>query len=107
MMSWRSFLEMVKLTKPEGFIYINAPSNDLSMLTPLDCWRFYPDAGKSLEKYASYKSDVILIERALFLKKGEDGWEDFVAVFAKSEARKHGLLSEYLPNSSYIFTIGK
>jgi SAM-dependent methyltransferase len=106
MMFWNSFLEMVKLTKPGGFIYINAPSNGPFHNYPVDCWRFYPDAGRALEKYANSQSNVTLIE-SFIAEKGQDGWEDFVAIFCKPKARQHGLLSEHFLRSSYIYVAGK
>ena len=102
MMSWNSFLEMVKLARAGGFIYINDPSNGPFHDYPVDCWRFYPDAGKALEKYANYQSDVTLIE-SFIAEKGQDGWEDFVAVFCKSKPRSHGLLYEYFKSVSHIY----
>ena len=43
---WQSFLELVRITKPGGAIYMSAPSNGFYHTYPADCWRFYPDAGR-------------------------------------------------------------
>lgn len=60
---WLTFAEMARATKDGGFIYINAPSNGAVHRHPVDCWRFYPDAGKGLEKWARRCGyDITLLE---------------------------------------------
>src|SRR5665213_3670849 len=49
---WETFLEMVRVAKPGGIVYINAPSNGGYHCYPVDNWRFYPDCGKALEAWA-------------------------------------------------------
>src|SRR5258708_7201606 len=49
---WLTFLEMVRETKEGGFIYVNAPSNRAIHRYPADNWRFYPDSGRALAKWA-------------------------------------------------------
>jgi ubiquinone/menaquinone biosynthesis C-methylase UbiE len=51
-MFWLTFLEMCRVAKPEGFIYMNAPNNGKYHGHPGDCWRFYEDSGKALETWA-------------------------------------------------------
>ena len=83
---WLTFLELIRILKPSGFLYINAPSNGNFHRYPVDCWRFYPDAGIALEHWAiknGYK-DVALVESFIGVKKN-DLWNDFVAVFIKSQ----------------------
>lgn len=54
-MFWMSFLEGIRILKPSGVMYCNAPSNWMCYHRyPVDCWRFYPDAGKGLETWAKY-----------------------------------------------------
>ena len=50
---WETFLELTRVIRPGGFVYIDAPSNNDFHRHPLDCWRFYPDAGIALAKWAS------------------------------------------------------
>ena len=47
-MFWLTFLEMLRITKDDGLIYINAPSNAAYHRYPVDCWKFYPDSGLAL-----------------------------------------------------------
>ena len=82
-MFWVLFLEIMRVLKPHGLFYLNAPSNGDFHRYPVDCWRFYPDCGRALERWArrngmnpamleSYTSDQLI-----------DQWNDFVAVFVK------------------------
>ncbi len=80
---WETFLELVRITKMGGLIYINAPSNGRYHRYPVDNWRFYPDSGKALEAWATRnRHEVILIESFIAERKS-DPWNDFVAVFMK------------------------
>lgn len=82
-MFWLLFLDMIRVLRPGGLIYINAPSNGDFHRWPVDCWRFYPDAGKALEKWANYNNhDVVLLE-SFIGNQDQDIWNDFVAVFCK------------------------
>jgi GT2 family glycosyltransferase/SAM-dependent methyltransferase len=83
MFFWQTFMEMVRITKPGGAIYINTPSNGWYHRYPVDNWRFYPDCGKALESWAvSNGIDLVLIESFVAERMG-DVWNDFVAVFRK------------------------
>jgi SAM-dependent methyltransferase len=61
---WETFLEMCRLLKTHGYIYINAPSAAPYHAFPKDCWRFYFDSWLALEKYAQRKNyNLVLLER--------------------------------------------
>ena len=78
---WQSFLELVRITKPGGAIYMSAPSNGFYHTYPADCWRFYPDAGKALADWARTSGyDISLIESFTAERQG-DLWNDFVCVY--------------------------
>lgn len=82
---WLSFIEICRIAKEDSLIYINAPSNGLFHRYPVDCWRFYPDSGMALQKWARRNGyDVTLLE-SFTLHQDEDVWNDFVAVFAKGK----------------------
>jgi len=87
-MFWLVFLEILRILKPKGLCYLNAPSNGNIHRYPVDCWRFYPDSGQALitwaqrnginavqlESYTSSQTDV------------SDGfWNDFVGIFLKDK----------------------
>jgi glycosyltransferase involved in cell wall biosynthesis/SAM-dependent methyltransferase len=100
---WLSFLELLRVLKPEGLLYINAPSNGSFHRYPVDCWRFYPDSGIALQNWAHRNGlkEAMLLESFIGTQKN-DNWNDFVAVFIKSkkyishyEKRMISFLSEY------------
>lgn len=82
-MFWLAFLEAVRITKSGGYIYINVPSNGPVHQFPVDCWRFYPDAGSALCKWAIYSGyDVTLVESHM-IEPINDVWTDYCAVFQR------------------------
>jgi SAM-dependent methyltransferase len=83
---WLTFLEAVRIVRPGGLIYLNAPSNGQVHGYPVDCWRFYPDAGRARAHWAQrMKQDVVLLES--YTSEQEGGYlNDFVAVFVKDSA---------------------
>lgn len=48
---WLSFLEMVRVVRPGGYIFLIAPMTGKVHRYPVDCWRFYPDAYAALAKW--------------------------------------------------------
>jgi len=73
---WLTFAEMMRVLKPDGFLFLIAPSAVPVHLHPVDCYRFYPDAYRALAKYANCRLvDVWPDERG--------PWRDLVGVFAK------------------------
>ncbi|THD74587.1 MAG: methyltransferase domain-containing protein [Phenylobacterium sp.] len=80
---WLTFLEAVRITRPGGLIYLNAPSNGPVHGYPVDCWRFYPDSGPALARWAVRNGqEVTLLES--YTGEQEGGYlNDFVAVFLK------------------------
>lgn len=78
---WETFLEFARVVRPGGFIYINAPSNGVYHRYPNDNWRFYPDCGHVLARWArKHGHDIVLVESFVADKKN-DVWNDFVAIF--------------------------
>ena len=80
---WVSFLEIVRVLKPQGVFYLNAPSNGDFHRYPVDCWRFFPDSGLALAKWArAHNYDCELLEQYTSNKE-LDIWSDYVGVFIK------------------------
>jgi SAM-dependent methyltransferase len=50
---WLTFLEMLRLAKHGGLIYLNLPSRQDIHRFPVDCWRFFFDAGESLADWGT------------------------------------------------------
>lgn len=54
---WLTYLECIRVLKPDGLLYCNAPGNRMGYHRhPVDCWRFMPDASKALEAWAHYNN---------------------------------------------------
>tara|TARA_Y100000816_G_scaffold289194_1_gene275174 strand:+ start:1479 stop:2204 length:726 start_codon:yes stop_codon:yes gene_type:complete len=83
---WLSFLEILKILKPRGIFYLNVPSNGNFHRYPADCWRFYPDSGKALAKWANHnKFKSICLESYISKQILECGWNDFVSIILKDD----------------------
>jgi SAM-dependent methyltransferase len=81
---WLLFMEALRILKPDGLLYINAPSNGLFHQYPVDCWRFYPDSGLALQNWARRSSVNCAMLESFIGKQGPNGWNDFVSVFVKN-----------------------
>jgi SAM-dependent methyltransferase len=84
-MFWLTFNEIMRVLKPGGLFYLNAPSAGAWHRYPVDCWRFYPDSGNALVKWAqrSGYNDAALVES--FHCHYDTHWHDYVAVFIKDK----------------------
>jgi ubiquinone/menaquinone biosynthesis C-methylase UbiE len=80
-MFWLTFLEGVRILKPRGLFYINAPSTGPYHAYPVDCWRFYPDADKALQTWAKRNGYNVNVEYKTTM---EGPWGDFVVVYRKN-----------------------
>jgi SAM-dependent methyltransferase len=97
---WRTFLELVRVLKPGGVLYINAPSNGLYHRYPVDLWRFYPDSGRALADWAKENGHSLCLIESFVAERRGDVWNDFVATFVKSPAIDRGFpfLCELFPS---------
>jgi SAM-dependent methyltransferase len=85
---WLTFKEMCRITKLDGHIYVNAPSNGQYHCHPGDNWRFYRDAGQALAYWSglqmgtevTYPAKVVETFHILPLR---DSWIDFVCVWKR------------------------
>lgn len=78
---WESFVEMCRLVKPGGYVYINAPSAGFYHACPQDCWRFYPDSWKALEKWARRRGYAVNLLEAY--TDSSCIWKNSVGIFQK------------------------
>ena len=79
---WLTFMEALRILKPNGILYLNVPSNGMYHRYPTDNWRFYPDAAKALSDFAKTQGlNTVALES--FIGKERDFWKDFVGVFIK------------------------
>jgi len=109
-MFWVLFLEILRVLKPGGLFYLNVPSNGEFHRWPVDCWRFYPDSGRALVRWAQHSGvDAALLESYTSTQDG-DQWNDFVAVFVKdSQQAGHypGRIVERLANFNNGMVLGE
>lgn len=80
---WDTFVRMCRAARPGGHIYVNAPSNGTVHRYPMDCWRFYPDAGLALAEHARSQGLEVDLVESFIGNRHSDVWNDFVAVFRK------------------------
>jgi SAM-dependent methyltransferase len=99
---WVLFLEIQRILKPEGILYINAPSNGIYHRYPLDCWRFYPDSGIALSNWANRNGYGTILLESFIGRQQKSGWNDFVAVFMKDAAHAHLQNDRILSNYPYF-----
>jgi len=82
---WLSFLEALRITKDNGLMYINAPSNAAFHRYPVDCWRFYPDSGSALVNWANRNGSNCLLLESYITNQNKGRVNDFVAVILKNK----------------------
>jgi SAM-dependent methyltransferase len=80
---WETFLELIRILRPGGLLYVNAPSNGVFHRYPVDCWRFYPDAGIALVHWAGRRGAAVELVESFIGPPQRECWADFVAVFRK------------------------
>jgi len=83
---WVLFLELLRVLKPSGLLYLNVPSNGLFHRYPVDCWRFYPDSGGALVEWGRRNGTRCHLLESFVAKQDREPWNDFVAVFLKDAA---------------------
>jgi SAM-dependent methyltransferase len=80
---WLTYMEIIRVLKPSGLFYLNAPSNGDFHRYPVDCWRFFPDSGNALSNWSKrngYNTEVL---EQYTSNKGNDIWCDYVSIFIK------------------------
>lgn len=85
-MFWMTFLEMCRVVKPGGYIYINAPFTGPYEAHPVDCWRFHRDAWVGLKMWALENGYPLKIIVSRIDSNEVGGWRDNMGVFKKLPA---------------------
>lgn len=84
-MFWLTFNEMVRVLKPNGYMYICAPSSGHYHGHPLDCWRFYKDSWIGLQNWGRKSGhNIELVESYIDLDSGEE-WNDSIGIYKKNK----------------------
>jgi SAM-dependent methyltransferase len=87
---WMTFRELSRILKPNGYVYVNAPTNGPYHKYPGDNWRFYSDAGQALAYWSSYKlseydSYHMKVVETFHIVPKNDVWMDFVCVWQRTD----------------------
>jgi SAM-dependent methyltransferase len=101
---WLSILEMARVLRPGGYLYLNAPSKGVYHPYPIDSWRFYPDAALSLAAWAGHQGRPIELLESFTGHDDVDGWADCIMVFCREPATSApvGRIVDHFPNSRNI-----
>jgi len=78
---WLSWLEMARMVRPGGLIFLLAPSRGYEHRHPQDCWRFYPDSYKALANYANMELLEVKTDWTPHPDPDSAPWGDTVGVF--------------------------
>lgn len=78
---WLTWLEMARVLKPGGLIFLVAPSRGPEHRYPQDCWRFYPDAYRALAAYATLRLLHVSTDWEPHPAPDSAAWGDTVGVF--------------------------
>jgi SAM-dependent methyltransferase len=82
---WLTFNEMLRVVKPNGFVYVCSPSNGWVHRFPMDVYRFYPDAGIGLLEWGRREYPELELVESFISERNGDIWNDFCAVFSKTK----------------------
>lgn len=102
---WLTFKEMNRITKIDGYIYVNAPTSGPYHCYPGDNWRFYSDAGQALAFWSGVQlgteevHPVKVVETFNILG---DMWNDFVCVWKRVNEKE----TEILVSNDIVNTVG-
>lgn len=98
---WLTFVEMARVLKFGGHLYVNAPVGGVVHRHPVDCWRFYPDAGLALARWARRNGHELTLLESFVNSPGLEGWMDFVAVWQKDDGKvgTSGRIVDRFPNA--------
>jgi len=78
---WLSWIEMLRVLKPGGLLFLIAPSRGPEHRYPQDCWRFYPDGYRALAKYGRCELIDVNTDWDAHPDPWSAAWGDTVGVF--------------------------
>ena len=110
-MFWLTFLECLRVVKPDGFVYFNCPSNGPYHAFPSDHWRFYPDAGQALQGWGRRVGQPNWLVELFIgpLMPDDETWKDCVMIFSRVQPICQNLrfLSDIVAGCTDIYRIDR
>ncbi|WP_291556577.1 class I SAM-dependent methyltransferase [Comamonas sp. SCN 65-56] len=82
---WLTWMEMSRVVRPGGLIFLLAPSRGPEHRYPQDCWRFYPDGYRALAKYTSMELLEVSTDWDPSAHPDSAPWGDTVGVFRQRQ----------------------
>lgn len=102
---WMTWMEMIRVLKPEGMIFLIAPSRGPEHRYPHDCWRFYPDGYKALAKLGKCELLEVSADWEVHPDSDSSQWGDCVGVFKKlrrsTKEKIHEIIFNLVLKSAY------
>lgn len=92
---WLLFLELARVVKPGGLVFVIAPSRGPEHRHPVDCWRFYPDGFRALADYARLEPVEIHTDWDEDPDPASAAWGDTVGVFRKPLPRANDTVTRF------------
>ena len=83
---WLTFMEILRILKPSGLLFMTVPANASVHRYPVDCWRFYPDSGMALRNWARRSGVNTALLESFTGRQMEGLMNDFTAVYVKDQA---------------------
>jgi len=78
---WITFLDMVRVLKRGGKMFLIAPSRGPEHRYPVDCWRFYPDGFRALARFGRVNLIEVSTDWEPDAAEDSAAWGDTVGVF--------------------------
>jgi SAM-dependent methyltransferase len=82
---WVTIAEVARVLRPNGLCCLIAPSTGPMHRYPLDCWRFYADAGPAMLSWAGLEQMETHVETKRWGKGSGIEWGDFMVIGRKPE----------------------
>lgn len=78
---WMTWLQMQRVLRTGGLVFLIAPSRGPEHRYPQDCWRFYPDGYRALAKLGDFELVEVHTDWEPHEDAGSALWGDTVGVF--------------------------